>query len=81
MKNRNIGQTISFYAAFLSYIGAVACFIGVFIMKADLGFDHPITSSFMASVFFFITMGIVLQVIGTTDLPSLRFDTNEKKGE
>jgi hypothetical protein len=79
MKNRNFGQKVSFYIAMLSYVGAVACFAGVFIIKADLGFNHPITSSFMASVVFFISVGIVLQVIASTNLPSLRFD--EKREE
>lgn len=81
MKNRNFGQKVSFCIAMLSYVGAVACFVGVFIMKADLGIDHPVTSSFMASVVFFICVGVVLQVIGTTNLPSLRFDEKGKEGE
>lgn len=65
----------------LSYVGAVATFIGIFIMKEEYGFEHPITSSFMASVVFFIGVGVVLQVIGTADLPSLKFDKKGKTGE
>ena len=80
MNNRNIGQKISFYSAIVSYICAVASFIGIFIVKAEYGFNHPITSSFMATVVFFIGVGVVLQVIGTANLPSLKIDTTKKGG-
>jgi hypothetical protein len=79
MNNRNLGQKISFYCAMGSYICAVATFIGIFIMKEEYGFEHPITSSFMASVVFFIGVGVVLQVIGSANLPSLKFDVKEKE--
>ena len=58
--------------AIISYLAAVAC--GVALVFFDAIMSDPIAASFMASIVFFIGVGVVLQVIGTVNLPDLRVD-------
>lgn len=66
-KPRPIGQKIALGIAFLSYGAAIASAIGAVLYETQ-GEQDPIHASLMATVVFFISCGIVLQVIGTARL-------------
>jgi len=71
MKQRGLGQKIALIIAVLSYIAAVACVAAVAYWGNQLGASHPVTGSLAASVVFFLSVGVVLQVMGSISLPNL----------
>jgi hypothetical protein len=44
-----------------------------------VGSDNPVSASLMASMFFFVCVGVILVIIGTADIPSFRFDKSKEK--
>ena len=54
LKQRGIGQKISFFIAIICYLAAVASLIATFYWGGEIGTDHPVVASFGASVVFFI---------------------------
>ena len=72
MKKRRLFQKILMIIAILSYLAAVGCGIAVGYRGIDMG--DVIGASLMASAVFFIGVGIVLQVIGSVDLPELKIE-------
>lgn len=78
MKRQNLAQKISVVIAFISYSAAIACMIGLYFYHDGEGMNNPISASLMASTVFFIGVGIVLHVMGKSDLPVLRFDSKDE---
>jgi quinol-cytochrome oxidoreductase complex cytochrome b subunit len=72
LSQRRPFQKILLVIAVISYLAAVAC--GVSAVYMGVGSGNPIVASLMASVVFFIGVGIVLQVIGSGNLPNLKID-------
>jgi hypothetical protein len=70
MKQRSKIQKMLMGIAVISYIVAIGC--GVAAAYTSDGSANPVVASLMASVVFFVGVGIVLHVIGSTDLPSLK---------
>ena len=72
MKNRKIGQKISLVFSILCYfMSLVTVAFGVYWWDAH-GTSNPIFASAIASVIFFISCGVVLQVMANVNLPDLR---------
>ncbi|MCU7930291.1 MAG: hemerythrin family protein [Candidatus Thiodiazotropha sp. (ex Codakia rugifera)] len=72
MYKRRPIQKVLIAIAVISYLAAIACGVAAFFFGE--GANDPITASLMASVVFFVGVGIVLHVIGNTDLPNLKID-------
>lgn len=83
MKQTSKAQKVSFTIAIISYLTAIGSIAGALYYSGELGSDHPITASFMASVVFFIGAGIVLHVIGRVDIPdlSMKFPPDKQERE
>ena len=58
--------------AVISYVSSIGCAITAACLSD--GTADPVVASMMASVVFFAGVGIVLQVISSTNLPSLKVD-------
>lgn len=71
-RKRKPFQKILMIIAVISYLAALGCGVTAFMLNN--GTQDPIVASFMASVVFFIGVGIVLHVIGTVDLPDLKIE-------
>ena len=65
-------QKLVLVLAVLSYLAAAAC--GLFAAFWEGSYEDPIFASLLASVVFFVSVGIVLHVIGRTRLPNLKVD-------
>lgn len=75
MKNKKSKlQKSALYFAGASFIASVASLVYLFLKIDDLGWESPISASLLASSFFFVFVGVVLIVIGTTSIPSFKFD-------
>lgn|GEM_PF-1870768 len=70
---RKLGQRITLGVAFFSYFCAVICG-GVMFYYGMESTTTPIFASLMASTVFFGCVGIVLHVLGSGSLPSLKVD-------
>ena len=80
MTQRKKGQKISFGIAIVSYVLALVCLFATFYLGFELGSDDPVVASFGASIVFFVSVGIVLHVIGSVSLPDLKI-RQEKTGK
>lgn len=67
-------QKFAVWAGVASFIVAAVCGVLLYARVQATGFDNPISASLLASVFFFIFVGILLSIIGRSNLPSFRFD-------
>ncbi len=79
-KTRGTSQKIAFIIAIFSYCAAVGCVGAVAYYGNQLGSESPIVAAFTASIVFFVACGIVLHVIGKSNLPDLSI-SELKKGE
>jgi len=70
MIKRNRVQRVLMAIAVVCYFAAIGCGIGAFAL--DEKFASPVIASMIASVVFFVCVGAVLQVIGSTNLPDLK---------
>lgn len=72
MKERSRIQKVLMGVAAVSYVASIGCAM-IAAYLAD-GTANPVVASMMASVVFFAGTGIVLHVIGSTNLPSLKVE-------
>lgn len=72
MRTQRPFQKALLAVAILSYLAAVAC--GLSLIFPLVSMSDPIAASLMASIVFFVGVGVVLQVIGTVNLPDLRLE-------
>jgi uncharacterized metal-binding protein len=73
-KTRGFLQTVAVWAGVASFVLAVVCAVLLYFKVQDIGMNNPVSASLLASVFFFIFVGILLSIIGRSNLPSFRFD-------
>ncbi len=74
-KKRHILQTTSLYAGVMCFIASLVCGAFLYIKVNELGADHPISASFLASMFFFFFVGFLLTIVGKADVPDLRISS------
>ncbi|MEW8693655.1 MAG: hemerythrin family protein [Candidatus Thiodiazotropha endolucinida] len=72
MKQRKPYQKVLMAFAFISYFAGIL--VGIAAFYFGEGGQDPVAASLMASVVFCFGVGIVLQAIGSTNLPSMKFD-------
>ena len=80
MNRRNLGQKIAFVIALLSYVTGVGCALYA-LLQGEEALGKSVYASFLASVVFFFGVGIVLHVIGTANLPSLKVEPTPRPSE
>ena len=65
-------QKISGAVGKICFLLSVLCAVALYLKVKELGMQHPVSASFLASSFFFLFVGFVLMVIAKTDLPSFK---------
>ena len=73
-RTRGLLQKASLAGSALCFLLAVACLALLLLGAGGESLRDPVTASLAASTFFFACVGVVLAVIGRSDLPSFRFD-------
>jgi len=71
-KKKGILQKFSLLSGALSFLLAVVAAIMLYLRIDSVGSDNPISASLMASIFFFVCVGIILTIIGRADLPNFK---------
>lgn len=70
IRKKHVLQKLSSWVSVLSFISAFIC-VGILLFYMD-DMTKVYKASFAASSFFFFSVAIVLQVIGSTDLPDFK---------
>lgn len=65
-------QKVASVSGVISFILSAVCGVWLYLHAAKVEGPDPISASLAASIFFFICVGIVLTVIGRSDLPSFK---------
>jgi len=74
MKNKpNLLQKITLIIGILCFVLSVVSGILLYIKVDEIGMGHPISASLLASIFFFLFVGILLSIVGRANIPNLRF--------
>ncbi len=63
----------------ISYLLFVVCGVFWYLKRQELGAADPVTTSFLASMFFFVMVGFLLGIMGNTDIPDLRVRRSEDR--
>ena len=72
-------QKVALVVGKLSFMTALVSAVFLYFKVNELGADHPVSASFLASVFFFTFVGILLSIVGRADIPDLKIRPSEKK--
>ncbi|MEE9493584.1 MAG: hypothetical protein V3W04_09445 [Gammaproteobacteria bacterium] len=75
--NKSLLQKSSLYFSIASFLASVACVIYLTLKIDNLGWENPVSASLLAATFFFAFVGVVLAIIGTSNIPSFKFDSAE----
>ena len=78
-KRKGVLQKASLVFAVVSFVLALTSAVMLYLRLKSVGSDDLMSASFMASTFFFISVGVVLTIIGKADLPSFKIDISEGK--
>lgn len=71
-KGKGVMQRVSKWFAVLSFLLSVLCAVLLLFRVGEVGWNNPVSASLLASIIFFTSVGVVLTVIGRSDLPSLK---------
>lgn len=78
-QSRSFLQKVSVWSGVASFVLAAICGVILYFNVNESGYNNPVSASFLASVFFFIFVGILLSIIGRCNLPSFKFDDQNDK--
>ena len=72
-------QKLSLFSAVVSFALAFIAGVMLYLRLERVGSDNPVSASIMASMFFFVCVGIILVIIGNADIPSFKLDNSKEK--
>ena len=58
----------------VSFLLALVCGGWLVLRLDEFGANNPISASLMASIFFFICVGVILTIIGRSNLPDFKIE-------
>ena len=71
-KRKSTLQKISSITGILCFLLAILCAVALYFKAQELGMQHVISASLLASTFFCTFIGIVFMFIGNADIPSFK---------
>ena len=71
-KRKSILQKLSSIIGIICFLLAVLCAIALYFKAQELGMQHVVSASLLASSFFCAFIGFVFIVIGNADIPSFK---------
>ena len=72
-KRKSILQKLSSIIGIICFLLAVLCAVALYFKYQELGMQHPISASLLATSFFCTFIGFIFTVMGNADLPSFKF--------
>lgn len=77
MKGKNLFQKASLVSGVISFILAMVCGVLLYMRLEVVDKQDPVNASLLASVFFFVFVGIILTIIGRANIPSFKIDASD----
>ena len=74
LKRKGPLQTASQILGIVSFLLALVCGGWLTLRMDEMGANNPISASLMASIFFFICVGVILTIIGRSNLPDFKIE-------
>jgi len=71
-KRKSILQKISSIIGIICFLLAILCAVALYFNVQELGMQHVVSASLLASSFFCTFIGFVFIVIGNADIPSFK---------
>ena len=71
-KRKSILQKISKVIGIICFLLAILCAVILYFKVQELGMEHVVSASLLASSFFCTFIGVVFFVIGNADIPSFK---------
>ncbi|NOQ90370.1 MAG: hypothetical protein GQ549_05435 [Gammaproteobacteria bacterium] len=71
-KSKSILQKLSSIIGIICFLLAVLCAVVLYFKIQELGMQHVVSASLLASSFFCAFIGVVFIVIGNSDIPSFK---------
>lgn len=71
-KGKSILQKSSSIIGVMCFLLAILCAVVLYFKVEELGMEHVVSASLLASSFFFVFIGFVFMVIGNADIPSFK---------
>ena len=71
-KRKSILQKLSSIIGIICFLLAVLCAVALYFKVQELGMQHVVSASLLASSFFCTFIGFVFIVIGNADIPSFK---------
>jgi len=78
LKEKGVLQKISFFSGVISFLLAFIVGIALYFQVTSADSNGPVSASLIASIFFFVCVGIVLAIMGRADIPSFKFNKPEE---
>lgn len=78
-KRKSILQKSSSVIGVICFLLAILCAVALYFKAEELGMEHVVSASLLASTFFFVFIGFVFMVIGNADIPDLSIKKNNDK--
>jgi len=78
-KKKHPLQKVALIVAKLCFLISIISAVFLYLKVDELGTGHPVSASFLASVFFFAFVGILLSIVGKADIPDLKIRPAGKK--
>ncbi len=69
---KSVLQKSAIFFAVASFIASVTSVVYLYLKIGNLSWQSPISASLLASSFFFAFVGVVLLIIGTSNIPSFK---------
>ena len=73
-KRKSILQKVSTITGIICFLLAIVCAVALYFKVEELGMEHVVSASLLASSFFCAFIGFVFIVIGKADIPSFKVD-------
>ncbi len=71
-KKKGVLQKTSNVLGIICFPLALVCGVFLYFKVQEVGMQHPVSASFLASAFFFVFIGVVFTIMGNADIPSFK---------
>lgn len=78
-KKQRVLQKFALIMAVVSIALSIVAGVMFYLRVESVGSDNPISGSLLASTIFFVSVGVILVIMGKADLPSLEIDRQDDK--
>jgi hypothetical protein len=74
---KSVLQRSALFFSAASFIASLVCAVFLYLKIQSIGWEHPVSASFLAGIIFFLSIGFVFFVIGKTNMPSFKVGTHK----